>query len=87
MKGTFDPNMKESMCGKPKKATDETSALQGTTISHLGKRKIISTVPLKGDMLVSRRVYTNNKPIYKLIEIQVPTSFSGPPLFETNATL
>ena len=86
MKGKFDPNMKERMCGKLKKTTDETSALQGTNISHLGKRKIISTVPLKGDMLVARRVYTNNKPINYLNKL-VPTSFSGPPLFETNATL
>ena len=31
--------------------------LQGTNISHLGKRKIIFTMPLKGaDMLVPRRV-------------------------------
>ena len=30
--------------------------LQGTNISHLGKRKIIFKMPLKGDMLVPRRV-------------------------------
>ena len=30
--------------------------LQGTNISHLGKRKIIFKMPLKGDMLVPRRL-------------------------------
>ena len=32
------------------------STLQGTNISHLGKRKIIFKMPLKGDMLDPRRV-------------------------------
>jgi len=31
--------------------------LQGTNISHLGKRKIIFKMPFWGDMLVPRRVY------------------------------
>ena len=30
--------------------------LQGTNISHLGKRKIIFKIPFLGDMLVPRRV-------------------------------
>ena len=32
------------------------TTLQGTNISHLGKRNIIFKMPLKGDMLVPRRV-------------------------------
>ena len=35
--------------------------LQGTNISHLGKRKIIFKNALVWDMLVSRRVFTGKK--------------------------
>ena len=34
------------------------STLQGTNISHLGKRKIIFKIPFLGDMLVPWRVFT-----------------------------
>jgi len=34
----------------------ETYTLQGTNISHLGKRKIIFKMPFLGDMLVPWRV-------------------------------
>ena len=36
---------------------DANSTLQGTNISHLGKRKIIFKMPCLGDMLVPRRVH------------------------------
>ena len=39
--------------------------LQGTNISHLGKRKIIdSKVPLKGDMLVPRMLYSKSTTMF-----------------------
>ena len=41
--------------------------LQGTDISHLGKRKIIFKMPLKGDMLVFRRVVTLMSTIFLVI--------------------
>ena len=39
----------------------QSSTPQGTNISHLGKRKIIFKTPLKGDMLVLRRVPQQKK--------------------------
>jgi len=38
------------------------STLQGTNISHLGKRKIIFKMQFLGDMLVPRRVGGGFKP-------------------------
>ena len=46
----------KSLWRKQNHSSDWNYTLQGTNISHLGKRKIIdSKVPLKGDMLVPRK--------------------------------
>ena len=37
------------------------NTLQGTNISHLGKRKIIFKIPFLGDMLVPWRVYIKGR--------------------------
>ena len=57
---------------------------QGTNISHLGKRKIISKRPLKWDMLVPSRViqpigsiYTTCSPCPSGGFFLLPTTFSG----------
>ena len=44
-----------------------TVTLQGTNISHLGKRKIIFKMPFLEDMLVPWRVYIITPPISKMI--------------------
>ena len=51
--------------------------LQGTNISHLGKRKIIFQIPFLGDMLVPWRVYLGYSP--KGIQLFPLTKFRNHP--------